>query len=120
MAVELRSERKLIGHISILPVAPKEFLTYELGYIFNPAYRHRGYATEAARAAVGYCFAELGAHRIVGNCNPVNEASWKVLERCGMRREGTLRQNFRKEGPSGPWTDTYVYAMLASDPRTGN
>ena len=33
-------------------------------------------------------FAALGAHRVVAHCNPENPASWRVLERVGLRREG--------------------------------
>jgi ribosomal-protein-alanine N-acetyltransferase len=118
LAVELKTERTLIGHISIALIEPKDFMTYALGYIFNPCYHHHGYATEAARAVIGYCFKDLGAHRIVAYCNPQNAASWRVLERCGMTREAVLRKNvyFRKDAQNRPiWTDTYQYAILSSD-----
>ena len=118
LAVELTSERKLIGHISLSVVEPKDFMTYELGYIFNPGYHNKGYATEAARAALAFCFADLGAHRIAANCNPRNIASWRVLEHCGLTREAVLRKNvfFRRDDQDRPlWNDTYQYAILSSD-----
>ncbi|MTL92046.1 N-acetyltransferase, partial [Turicibacter sanguinis] len=60
----------------------------------------------------------LGARRIVAMCSPLNESSWKLLERIGMRYEGTLLQNvyFKKDEEGKPiWLDTYEYAILKSE-----
>jgi RimJ/RimL family protein N-acetyltransferase len=46
-----------------------------------------GYATEAARAAIGYGFRELGLEEIVSFTSPLNERSWRVMERLGMSRD---------------------------------
>lgn len=116
VAVELRAERRMIGHLYFQPVEPAELRTHELGYIFNPAYQRQGYATEAARALVDHAFAELGVHRVVANCNPANVASWRVLEKIGFVREGHLRQNifFRCDTDGRPmWQDTFEYARLS-------
>ncbi|MFF2907979.1 GNAT family N-acetyltransferase [Paenibacillus sp. NPDC057934] len=64
-----------------------------IGYIFNPEFYGKGYATEACQAVLNYAFAELGAHRILALCNPDNAPSWRLLERLSMRREG----HFKKE-----------------------
>jgi len=118
-AVTLASNsKKLIGHISLLQTDPDRFLTWEIGFIFSPAFQNKGYASEAAGAMITYAFTELGAHRVVGHCNPENVPSWRVLEKCGMRREGLLRKDafFREDKYGNPnWTDTYVYALLAED-----
>ena len=114
-AVELRAERRMIGHLYFQPVEPAELQTYELGYIFNPRYHRHGYATEAARALVGHAFAMLGAHRVVARCNPSNIASWRVLEKTGFVREGHLRRNifFRRDGEGRPiWQDTFEYGRI--------
>ena len=50
--------------------------------------------------------------------NPLNTASWRLLERLGMRREGYLMQNivFHRDEEGQPlWQDTYAYAMLAEE-----
>ena len=117
-AVVLRQEGKVIGHLHLKRIEPLELLTWELGYIFNPAFQRRGYASEAAQALVRYAFSDFGAHRIVAYCNPENTASWKLLERAGFRREGLLRKNiyFRKAANGGPlWIDTYEYGILETD-----
>jgi ribosomal-protein-alanine N-acetyltransferase len=117
-AVILKETGKMIGHISFFQEEPRHFLTWEIGFIFNPAYQNKGYATEASRAVIKYAFKELGAHRIVGNCDRKNTASWRVLEKCGMKREGARRKNayFHLDENWKPrWVDSYMYAILAED-----
>lgn len=114
-AVELKSESRLIGHVSFFKSDPAEWLTWEVGYIFNPQYQQRGFATEAVKGLVAYAFKELSAHRIVASCNPENIASWRVLEKAGFMREAHLHKNvyFRIDENGRPiWTDTWVYAIL--------
>ena len=63
-------------------------------------------------------FANRHAHRVIAMCNPLNEPSWRLLERLGMRREGHLRRNIffkRDEGGCPLWQDTYLYGILASE-----
>jgi len=121
-AVTLKSDikHKLIGHISLFQTDLKVFRTWEIGYIFNPDYHNQGYATEACQAVFDHTFKELNAHRIVAHCSPENRASWRVLEKCGMTREGLLRKNtyFRIDDTGEPiWLDSFEYAILADDER---
>ena len=118
-AVILKDDsKKLIGHLSFIRAEPEFFFTWEIGYIFNPAFQGKGYATEASRALLEYAFKELGAHRVVGFCSTENISSWRVLEKCGMKREGMQRKNafFHKDKKGRPiWLDSYQYAILAED-----
>ncbi len=120
-AVILKSEQKLVGHLYFKQTEPKEFLTWELGYIFNPAFHNKGYATESAYELVHYGFIHFGIHRLIAHCNPENVASWKVLEKIGMRREGFFRKNvfFRRNVDGSPvWVDSFEYAILKEDVKT--
>lgn len=117
-AVVLKDAQKLVGHLYFKQIDPKAFLTWELGYIFNPAFQGKGYATEAAYALIRYGFENLGIHRVIAHCNPENVASWRVLEKIGMKREGQFRKNvFFHTAPDGSplWIDTYAYAILKED-----
>lgn len=117
-AVCLRSSEKMIGHVYFARTEPAEWMTWELGYIFNPVFAGHGYATEACRALLGYGFAELGAHRVVAICDPKNPPSWRLLERLSMRREGhfKLPAFFRRSEDGEPlWHDAYQYALLAEE-----
>ena len=58
---------------------------------------------------------QTGVHRVYAECDPRNTASWKLLEKVGMRREAQLRQNiyFHADENGAPiWKDTYVYARI--------
>lgn len=117
-AVELATEHKMIGHLYFQQQEPKDFMTWEIGYIFNPSYCGKGYASEASNALVAYAFENFNAHRIVGYCNPNNIASCKVLENVGMTKEGTFRKKafFRRDQEGQPlWFDGCEYALLKED-----
>ena len=75
--------------------------------------RGRGYATDAARAILRYGFETLGLHRVIANCQPENVASWRVMEKLGMRREAHFRQCIHRD--DGTWWDEYSYAILEED-----
>lgn len=114
-AVCLKDCGKLIGNIYL---AKQDFDTWELGYVFNEKYQGKGYALEATFALIDNVFKVQSAHRVIAMCNPLNQASWKLLERLGLRKEGHLHQNiFFKQDKSGCpiWLDTYEYGILASE-----
>jgi RimJ/RimL family protein N-acetyltransferase len=118
IAVELKETSKMIGHIYFHQEDPVEFGTWELGYIFNPHFHNNGYCTEACLAIIEYGFVYKKAHRIIGNCNPRNAASWHVLEKCGLQREGFFRKKafFRKDAAGNPlWHDCCSYGLLEED-----
>lgn len=111
----LKENNKLIGNVYI---AKEDFDTWEVGYVFNSSYQGNGYATEATRKLIDIAFREWGARRVIAMCNPLNTHSWKLLERLGMRREGTLRQNiyFKTDQEGNPiWCDTYEYGILKEE-----
>lgn len=84
----------------------------EIGYALHRDYRGSGYASEAARALMDYAFTELGLHRIYAETRADNTASWKVMERLGMKREARFRKMVREDGH---WWDLVVYAVLTDE-----
>jgi RimJ/RimL family protein N-acetyltransferase len=117
-AVCLKENNKMIGNVYFQGQEPKEFMSWEIGYVFNPAYYGKGYATEACRRMFQYAFEELGAHRISARCNPENTASWKLMERLSMRREGYYKKRafFKRNSDGKPkWHDAFEYAILEEE-----
>jgi RimJ/RimL family protein N-acetyltransferase len=85
----------------------------ELGWVLDPGHAGRGYATEAVRELLRLCFEDLGLHRVTATCFAANEASWRLMERVGMRREfHTVRDSLHR---SGEWLDCLGYALLADE-----
>jgi [ribosomal protein S5]-alanine N-acetyltransferase len=85
---------------------------WEIGWAVHPHDWGKGYATEAARAMLGFAFSQPGVHRVVAFCNAFNTASYRVMEKLGMRRDGLLRESLRW---NGQWVDELVYAILERD-----
>lgn len=115
LALELRSESRVIGHLSWFAAGPARLRTWELGFIVHPRYQCRGFASEGARAWLEHAFTHLGVHRVVARCHPQNIASWRALERIGFIREGRLRSDvyFRCDSLGRPlWQDTLVYGLV--------
>lgn len=108
LAIILLDENRLIGSCS-LQKRRFESQEAELGYEIASECWGQGFATEAARALLGFGFEELKLHRIWASCFSENEASARVMEKLGMRREGHLQENdWLKER----WWDTLLYALL--------
>ena len=80
-----------------------------LGYCLARSAWGQGYATEAARAMVGFGFESLGLHRIWACCDPENPGSIRVLQKVGMKREGHFRHDCRIRGE---WRDNLYFAIL--------
>jgi len=102
---------KLVGHIEFYAWFGDH--TYEIGWAINPGFQRQGIAFEAASETSKYGFEKLGIHRIVATAQPENRASFCLMEKLGMVREGHFRQCIPKGG--GIWWDEYFYSMLNSD-----
>jgi len=102
----------LIGIIHLDRVHSSGWLTYEVARELWG----KGIATEAVRAVLGYGFDTVGLNRIGAYCWEGNMASQRVMEKAGMRFEGTLRQTgFLK----GAYRNMKYYSVLAGERETG-
>lgn len=111
LAAELKQSQQVIGEVSlILRDAPSR--QAEIGYIFHPEFHRQGYATESARMLLQMGFEGAGMHRIYARCAAANHASWRVMERLGMRREAHFREHLFVKGA---WDEEFVYAMLEGE-----
>ena len=81
-AVTLRETGQLMGWCGL------EFLPdtneTEVGYLLSGEFWGKGYATEAARASVEFGKKNIGLKEIIGLTDPMNIASQRVLEKCGL------------------------------------
>lgn len=85
----------------------------ELGWVFRPEYGGKGYATEAVHAAIGISFEQLGLRRVTAGAFLANEASWRLMDRVGMRRESvSVKDSLHRDHG---WVDGVLYALLAEE-----
>ena len=106
--VESRDAGRLLGGTGLGFEAPDHAST---GYVFARDAWGAGYATETLHAMVGLA-RELGVRRLYALCHPEHRASWRVLEKGGFMREGTLSRYaaFPNLRP-GVLADVLSYAM---------
>jgi RimJ/RimL family protein N-acetyltransferase len=84
--VEERATGAFLGRVG--PLHPPAWPDFEIAWALAAAARGKGYAVEAARAAIHWSFAALGRERVVSIIDPRNPASIRVAERLGHRRTG--------------------------------
>ena len=105
-----REQGFLIGGIGIN--INKEFENAEIGYWIAKRYWGNGYCTEAAGAVLGYGFEVMGLNRIHAMHMTRNPASGRIMQKIGMKHEGTSRQAVKKWGK---FEDMEYYGILRSE-----
>jgi RimJ/RimL family protein N-acetyltransferase len=113
LAVELDFSGELIGACGIR-IRDAVHGEGDLGYTLRRDHWGRGLGTEVAQTLIQFGFVEIRLHRIWATCHVQNIASARVLEKAGMVREGLLRKSKLQRGT---WRDSYLYAILETDPR---
>jgi len=87
--VELRATGDVVGLTGLQHLADGPEI--EVGYRVLRGHWGHGYATEAATAAIRFGFDELGLDQVVAVTMPTNEASRRVLEKCGLTFVGVMQ-----------------------------
>jgi RimJ/RimL family protein N-acetyltransferase len=95
--VTLHGDDQLIGHVGCY-AWHRSNRRVDIGYHLMASHWGKGYATEAARAIIGWAFDNLDVHRIQADCTDGNIASERVMLKCGFRHEGTWRESCWEHG----------------------
>lgn len=109
LAVVLKQEKKVIGFVELCHLNWWDWKAGEICYTINKKYTGKGYATEASKILVDYCFKKLKFHKVYADTVPDNVASQKVLEKLGFKLEGAIRDKYLK---NGKWVDELDYGLL--------
>ncbi len=108
---------KLVGGIGVEPKTGEKQHVAGIGYWLAPTHWGRGYATEVLGAMIEYVFETFpDILRLVASVYDWNPASGRVLEKCGFRKEATLRKAVAKDGEV---TDEHIYRLLREEPGQG-
>jgi ribosomal-protein-alanine N-acetyltransferase len=84
----------------------------ELAYVLSRPHWGKGYITETSQAIINFGFQNMNLNRIFARCRVPNIGSARVMEKCGMTYEGTLREvAFVKN----QFVDLKYYALLKKD-----
>jgi len=109
-AVTLRTDGTLVGCVGL--AIDQEHRRAELGYWTGTPYWGHGYCTEASAAAVRHAFEVMGLHKVFARHLVRNPASGRVMQKLGMRHEGTLRGHVLKWGVH---EDLEVYGLVRDE-----
>jgi RimJ/RimL family protein N-acetyltransferase len=113
-----RESGRLLGGTGLHPAAGAaidwNLRRFETGYWIRTGAEGRGFVTDAVRALTVVAFRDLHANRLEIRCDPANERSWRVAERCGFTLEGTLRND--RLTTDGQVTSTRLYSRVPTDP----
>jgi RimJ/RimL family protein N-acetyltransferase len=90
-AVEDRATERLVGRVGVMrqPDWAASDVKDEIGWVVDRARWGEGIATEAARATLADVFERVRLPGVVSFALPANIASWRVMEKCGLRWQGT-------------------------------
>jgi RimJ/RimL family protein N-acetyltransferase len=86
---------------------------FQIGYFVDVNHEGQGYVTEAVGASLGFIFRDLQAHRVRLECDDTNRRSIGVAERCGLIREGHLRET--KRNADGSFSGSLTYGLLRQE-----
>ena len=109
--VTLKENGIVIGTIGFIWYSD-ENRSAELGYSFSREYWNRGFATQAFQAVIDAVFRSLPVNRLEAQHDVRNPASGRVMEKCGLVKEGILRNRILNKGE---YVDAALYALLRSD-----
>ena len=110
-AVVLKATGRMIGTVGFTSFdLPNR--SAEIGYVIAPDCQGKGYATEAVTRILSFGFCECELERISAVCMKGNLASLRVMEKCGLKKEGLLRSAvFAK----GSMRDVHLSAITKKD-----
>ena len=100
-----------IGQIAYFLVDNKNHFA-EIEYCIGSEFQCRGYATEAAKAVIAFGFDEINLHKVQICTKTINQPSKRVIEKCGLTYEGTLRDYFFM---NGEYVGRHYFSILRSE-----
>jgi ribosomal-protein-alanine N-acetyltransferase len=110
-AIELKSIGEPIGTISVVDMNEKLGIVH-IGYCIGSKWWNQGITSEAFSSVIPFLFEEVGVNRIESQHDPNNPNSGKVMKKCGLKYEGTLRQaDYSNQGI----VDACIYSLLRDE-----
>ena len=110
-AIILKENNECIGQIAYFLVDTDNHFA-EVEYCIGKKYQNKGFASEACMSVIKYGFDEIKLNKVQICHKPDNEASKKVILKCGLYYDGNLRQYFYN---NGKYEDRLYYSLLKNE-----
>lgn len=111
-AIEIKENGSVVGSIGLMNI-DNNIENCEIGYCISKTLWNKGIITEAFSAVINFAFKEVGFERITGRHHVDNAASGRVMEKCGLKYEGTLRKIHKIN--TGSIVDCKYYSILKEE-----
>ena len=112
--VRKENEKDPIGTISVIN-QNEDLSIVHIGYCLGSKWWHQGFTSEAFEGIIPFLMEQVGANRIESQHDPLNPNSGKVMLKCGLQYEGTLRQ---ADSSNQGIVDAAIYSLLATEYRS--
>ena len=108
--IVLKEINEPIGSIMVSSVGRAQ--SAHVGYCIGKKWWHQGIMSETLKRVMDFLFDEVGYHRVEAMHDSNNPNSGKVMVKCGMKYEGTLRMADRNNQGI---CDACYYGLLANE-----
>ena len=103
------TSQALIGGLTLSHVRRGVSLSAALGYWVGEPFARQGYMTDAIKTIIREARPRFGLHRLEAACLPRNEASRRLLLKCGFEAEGYARQYVKI---ANTWEDHLLFGLV--------
>jgi ribosomal-protein-alanine N-acetyltransferase len=109
-AIEM--DGRLIGSIGVVSLDERN-RNCEVGYCISYSDWGKGIVAEALEEVLRFLFCGVGMHRVTAKHDAENPNSGRVMQKCGMQREGRMKEFYRRH--DGTYGDCVLYGITAAD-----
>lgn len=113
-AIILKETDECVGQIAYFLIDNDNHFA-EIEYCIGSHFQRKGLATEATKAVIQFGFEKINLHKVQISHKSINIPSRRVIEKCGLTYEGTLRDYFYQDGK---YIDRLYYSILKDEYRT--
>ena len=113
LGIAEKNSDKVIGDIWVYLIENDRMA--QVAVRISKAAHGKGYGTESLSAITRFCFENTELKRLWTKVDVRNAASCRILEKCGYKKEGLIRQGKMVNS----WCDYYIYGILADDIMAG-
>ena len=110
-AIIHKKDNKMIGYIEFIEIKEDHYWG-EISYVFNRNYWGKGLGSEAVKEILNLAFNIFELNRVQARCINENIASYRIMEKVGMKYEGTSKEAMLKDNN---FHDIVQYAILKKE-----
>ena len=112
VAFVIEYQGQVVGQLNVANILHGSVSSGTIGYWIAKDFAGRNITPTAVALAVDHLFSEVGLHRVEIDIRPENHASLRVVEKLGLRHEGTKLRYIHIDGA---WRDHHVFAITQEE-----